>query len=462
MFWNIMKENIMFVNRESELAVLNREYERKGASFTVIYGRRRVGKTALIEEYIKDKPAIYVYVTERKLKEQLKQVTRQVVDYIGKDYLKNVEFAEFEQLLELLAEHIGEQKLVFVFDEYQNAAELDKSFSSMLMKVWDLKLKSKNIHLILCGSVISMMYSEVLVYSSPLYGRRTSNIHLKPLEFHHIEEFVKGVSKIDRMNIFASFGTIPKYLELYDDGKGFPDNLRDNILDKNSYLYHEVKFLLKEEIREPTTYFNILEAISDGETKIGKIGGRLSVPASYLTRYMRKLADLDIVEKEVPITESVPAKSKLGKYRIKDPFFKFWFYYVYRNYSFLEIGNTGYVMDEIERTFNEKFAAFAFEDYVKELLTRRPMEFLGFIPRKIGRWWNNSEEIDLVAVGDDRAAFIECKWRNQKVDYTVYADLVRKAEIVNIPQGLKKEYIIFAKSGFKDSVEKAEGLFYTY
>ena len=452
----------MFVNRENELAVLKQEYERKGASFTVIYGRRRVGKTALIGEYIKDKPAIYTYLTERNLKEQLKQISRQVVDYIGKDYLKNIEFTDFEQLLELLAEHIGDRKLIFVFDEYQNLAQLDKSFSSTLMKVWDLKLKSQDLHLILCGSVISMMYSETLSYSSPLYGRRTSNIHLKPLAFHHIGDFFKGASKIDRMQIYASFGTIPKYLELYDESKSFLENIRDKILNKDSYLYQEVKFLLKEEINEPTTYFNILEVISGGETKIGKIGSRLSVHASYLSRYMQKLADLDIVEKEVPITEKVPSKSKMGKYRIKDKFIQFWFYYVYRNYSYLEIGNVDYVLEEIKRTFNEKFVAFSFEDYVKELLTYNPLEFLGFRPRQIGRWWNNSEEIDLVAIGDDSAAFIECKWRNQKVGYTVYNDLTRKAALVNLPPGLEKNYVIFSKSGFKDNLENAAGRFYTY
>jgi AAA+ ATPase superfamily predicted ATPase len=439
----------MFVNRESELAVLDREYEKEGACFTVIYGRRRVGKTALIGQYIKNKPAVYFYVTERNLKKQLKQVTRQISEVIGNDYLKNVEFSDFEQLFQFFSEHIGDRKLVFVFDEYQNLVKLDQSFSSMMMKVWDLNLKFQNIHLILCGSVISMMYSEALSYDSPLYGRRTSNIHLKSLAFHHIGDFVPDASKIDWMNIYASFGTVPKYLELYEHKKDFLGNIRDNILDKNSYLYQEVKFLLKEEISEPTTYFNILETISDGETKIGKIGIRLSVQSSYLTRYMRKLVDLDIVEKEVPITEKTPSKSKMGRYVIKDKFIKFWFYYVYRNYSYLEIGNVDYVLDEIKRTFNEKFA-------------NKPLEYLGFIPRKIGRWWNNFEEIDLVAIGEDKAVFIECKWQTQKVGYPVYNNLTRKADIVDLPPGLKKVYVIFSKSGFKDNLEKAEGKFYTY
>jgi uncharacterized protein len=119
-------------------------------------------------------------------------------------------------------------------------------------------------------------------------------------------------------------------------------------------------------------------------------------------------------------------------------------------------------MEEIEAFFNEKFVSVAFEDYVKEIITLNPREYLGFVPRKIGRWWDNSNEIDLVAIGEDRVAFIECKWRNQPVDYSIYNALIQKAEKVNIPPNLEKEYVFFAKSGFKGNVENAEGRFITY
>jgi uncharacterized protein len=452
----------MFANREKELKVLNKEYQRKGSSFTIIYGRRRVGKTTLIREYIKDKPSIFFYATDASIDHQLRFFTDLIIDFIGKAYLKEITFNSFEQAFIFLSENIKNKKIVLAIDEYQNMSKLDSSFSSIIQKVWDNNLKTENIHLILCGSAISMMYSQTLSYSSPLYGRRTSSIFLKQMEFKHIAKFVKNISFEDQMNIFAAFGTIPKYLELFDANKSFIENVKNQILDKNSYLYNEVKFLIREEISEPVTYFTILEIISKGDTKIGKIASKMNVPASHLTRYMQRLIDLDIVKKEVPVTEKNPAKSKLGRYRIKDNFINFWFYYVFMNQSYLEIGNIDYVVDRIETSFNEKFVSFAFEDYVLEILLEYPIKYLGFIPIKIGRWWNNKEEIDIVAIGEKKVAFIECKWQSQKVGHNVLLELLRKSKLVKIDPNLEKVMAVFSKSGFKNGVEKARGKFFSF
>ncbi len=281
------------------------------------------------------------------------------------------------------------------------------------------------------------------------------------MKFVHIPEFIPGISPLDAMNVYASFGTIPKYLEIYDGQKDFLSNILGKVLNKDAYLYEEVRFLLKEEIGAGTTYFSILQTIALGETKLGGIAKRLGVPSNHLSRYLLKLIELDILEKEVPVTEKNPLKSKLGRYRIKDKFVQFWFRYVYRNSSLLEIGQTQYVMEEIQETFNQRFVAFAFEDYVKEVLLENPMQYLGFVPLKIGRWWNNKEEIDLVALGDEKIAWIECKWQNRLIGYEVYQALVEKSELVNVP--LQKEYLIFSKSGFKESLVNTENVkLYTY
>jgi AAA+ ATPase superfamily predicted ATPase len=272
---------------------------------------------------------------------------------------------------------------------------------------------------------------------------------------------VKGSSLIDQMNIFASFGTVPKYLELYDPEKTFMENVKERILDKNSYLYNEVKFLLKEDLKEPVTYFTILETIAKGESKIGKIAGKLNVSTSYLTRYMQRLIDIDILEREVPVTEDKPEKSKLGRYRIKDKFVNFWFHYVFMNQSGLEIGDMDHVVEQIETSFNEKFVSFAFEEYAMELIRNDPVRYIGFVPKKIGRWWNNREEIDIVAIGEKKAAFVECKWQNQKVGHRVLLDLTRKSESVPTGPNTEKTMVIFSKSGFSDGLEKADGRFFT-
>jgi uncharacterized protein len=463
MLHNIMRGVIMFINRNKELQLLNDEYKKKTASFTVIYGRRRIGKTSLIAEYIKDKPAVFFYATEMNLAYQLKEMAQLILDKINKPNLKGIEFNDFDSLIMFLANNLpDDRKFILVIDEYQQLAKLDPSFSGMLQKNWDMHLKDKNIHLILCGSVFSMMLNEVLSYSAPLYGRRTSNIHLKAIPFSHIGDFIPSADKYDLMNIYASFGTVPRYLEIYNDELSFTENLRQNIFDRNSYLYNEARFLLKEEISDISTYFTILEIISCGDTKIGNIGKKIGEHSSYLTRYLQKLIDLDIVEKEVPVLENNPLKSKLGRYRIKDQFVNFWFYYVYKNYSQLEIGNTEYVLKEVGSSFNEKFVSFAYEQYVKESILNDPIKYLGFIPDKIGRWWNNNEEIDLVAFDNNNIAFIECKWQNQPVGYDVYNGLLQKSAGIQCDPKLKKQYVIFSKSEPKKGLKEAECKIWVY
>ena len=441
-----MKDNIMFYNRENELQVLEKEYKRDGSAFTVIYGRRRVGKTALIYEYIKDKPSLFIYATEAAFAIQLENLKPQLLKLINKPYLKDIKLESFSQLFELLNEYGFDKKLVLVIDEYQNLCKVDKSFSSWLQMIWDMQLKSKNIHLILSGSVISMMHSEILDYSAPLYGRRTSNIHLKPLLFKYIKEFLPSVSKEEQMRIFASFGTIPKYLELYEEEKTFLENIRDNILNKNSFLYSEGNFLLRQELGEVSTYFSILETISKGDTKVGNIASKLQVPSTHITRYLLKLIDLDILMKEVPVTDTNPLKSKMGRYRFKDKFLQFWFFYVYKNYNLLEINQVDAVLKEIEKNFNDRFVSFAFEDFVAQDLMQNPSKYLDFVPKKVGRWWNKNEEIDLIAMDERNICFIECKWRNSVDKEQVLYQLVKKSKYVK--HNLKESFLVITKDDY--------------
>ncbi len=263
----------MFVDREHELQTLNKQYNLNGSSFVVLYGKRRVGKTTLIREFIKQKEAIYFYATEINISMQLKSFIKDMLEVLG---FGNISFDSFEDALIFLANNIGDKKLVLVFDEYQNLAKIDKSFSSVLQKVWDMHLQQTNIMLILCGSTISMMHSEVSNYSAPLYGRSTAIIHLKPLLARYIYDFVPNITFKEFMNIYASFGTIPKYLQLYQKDKRFIENLKEVILNKNFFLYSEGYFLPKQEINDVLTYFSILEAISKGATKLGNISSILS------------------------------------------------------------------------------------------------------------------------------------------------------------------------------------------
>ncbi len=441
-----MKGYIMFYNRKNELKTLEQEYQKLGSAFTVIYGRRRIGKTALIYEYVKDKPLLFIYATEANFLIQLENIKPQLLKLLNKPYLKDIKLESFTQLFELLNEYDFKQKLVLVIDEYQNLCKIDKAFSSELQRLWDMQLQQQNIHLILSGSVISMMHSEILDYTAPLYGRRTTNIHLKQLAFKYIKDFLPSVTKEDEMNIFASFGTVPKYLELYDVDKSFMENIRHNILNKNAFLYSEGNFLLKQELNDVSTYFSILETISKGSTKIGDIASRLQVPSTHITRYLAKLIDLDILLKEIPITESNPLKSKMGRYKFKDRFLNFWFYYVYKNYNQLEINQIDSVVDEIEMNFNDRFVSFAFEDFVAEDILYNPSKYIDFIPKKIGRWWNKNEEIDLVVMDEKHICFIECKWQNSVNKERVKHQLIKKSKLVK--HELEESFLVVSKEDF--------------
>jgi len=436
----------MFVNRVKELQAFEEEYAKKSSSFSVVYGRRRVGKTALISEFIKNKPHIYLYITLSELDSQVEAFSREIKKFVPEAMRNYLNFKSFEEGIEFLSTLELKQKLILVIDEYQYLASKDSAFSSKLQKIWDMKLQSSNIYLILCGSVLSMMQSEVLSYDAPLYGRRTSQFHIKPIKFSHIKEFLPTLDKLTQMLVFSSFGTIPKYLNEYDQTLSFKENIEKKILNKNSYLYSEGNFLLKDEINDPASYFGILKSIANGNRKIGAIASSLGVNSSYLSKYMLKLIELDIVQKEIPITETNPSKSKFGLYRIKDKFLNFWFYYVYKNYNYLEIEQTKTVLDEIELNFNDKFVSFAFEDFVLEDIVQNPQKYCDFTPNKIGRWWDNKQEIDIVAYDDKNILFIECKWQNKVNREEVRNKLIAKAS--GLAGEKKATYLVVTKDDY--------------
>ncbi len=439
-------ENIMFINRVNELSALETEYTTKKATFSVVYGRRRVGKTALLSQYIDNKPSIYLYITLSDLATQLAAFTQQIKQFVDPTLARHLDFESFEEALSFLASLTFDKKLVLVIDEYQYLAQLDKSFSSKLQRLWDMELQKSNIHLILCGSVLSMMHSEVLAYNAPLYGRRTSQFHIKAIKFSHLHQFLPQCSRLELMQVYASFGSIPKYLNEYDTSLSFVQNIETKMLNKNSYLYSEGNFLLKDEISDARSYFSILESISKGNTKIGHIGSSLSLASSYLSKYMQRLIELDIVVKETPITESNPLKSKFGRYKIKDKFLNFWFFYIFKNYNYLEIEQRQAVLDEIMVNFNDRFVSFAFEDYTLEDVVANPKKYMDFVPTKVGRWWNNKEEIDIVAFDDTNICFIECKWQNSVNVKQVHNKLVEKS--TQVKHNKKPSYVVATKEHY--------------
>lgn len=438
-----------FINRHREMETLTKEYQRE-KSFVVLYGRRRTGKTTLIKEFIKEKRAFYFFADKQSEIMQIERFKNQLAEYFKDEFIKKISITDWDTLFEYFFSKITDgEKFIFVIDEFQYLCMINKNFSSLFQRIYDEKIYNKNIMIILCGSLISMMYSEVLAYDSPLYGRRTAQIKLQPIKFNYYSEFFENKSHQELIEFYSITGGVPKYILEFDRNRSALWNIENSIFNKDNFLYSEPKFLLQEEINDLSRYFAILHSISSGNTKLSSICSQLGISSSGISPYLTKLIDLDILEKEVPITENID-NGKKGLYKIKDNYLKFWFSYVYPYQSYLEIENLIYPLERVKDSFN-LWVSKIYED-----LARESILYLAIPPfpiKKIGRWWDKSEEIDIVALGENKILFGECKWSSKKVGLSVLFALKEKSKKVSWNNQNREEYfILFSKAGFSDEL----------
>lgn len=446
-----------FIGRQAELAKLNAEYAHD-SSFVVIYGRRRVGKTTLIKEFLKEKTAFYFLATEELESQSMKRLAGVVARTTNNTLLQKATFIDWLDLFQVIADYKPEEKKVLVIDEFPYLVKTNPAFPSVLQNAWDELLKDSNVMLILSGSLIGMMQKHALSYESPLYGRRTAQMRLAPLSFTDIYEvqtmpFEKAVEQ------YGVTGGVPKYLEFFEDDRELAEQLRETVLSKSGFLYEEPNFLLKSESVTAVNYFSIIKAIADGHHKLGKIAGVLGQETSALTPYLATLADLGFIEKRTPVTEKNPEKSRKGLYFIADNFIRFWFRYVYPYKGELELDNMQIVMDEMSKDFTIGFLAFVYEDICKNIFANLcKTGAIPFVPSRIGSYWLNDydgdTEIDVCAVdGQNKLVFVgECKYHAKPVDAPVYFALKEKvanaSEIKKAYPGYDVIYGVFSKSGF--------------
>ena len=404
-----------FVDRENEMKYLNSEYEKKGSSLVILYGRRRIGKTSLIKEFGKNKDMIYFLATEESEIQNKKQLATLVFEKLNLEDMV-VSVTEWDSIFKLLINRKTNNKKVIVIDEFQYLGKTNSAFPSIFQRIWDNILKDENVMVILCGSLINMMEAQTLSYTSPLYGRRTGQIKLKQIPFKNYNEFFsKNLSEKTLIEKYAVTGGVPKYIESFTEGVNIYNEIQKNILNNQSYLYEEPYFLLQHEVSEVGSYFSIIKSIAAGNTKLGNISSNLSVSQTNLSKYLQTLINLDILEREIPITEDNPEKSKKGRYNIKDNYISFWFKFIYPYKGFLEMEEYDVVMDKIKRNFIDNHVSFVYENICKEKMWDLNVKGkLGFTFNKLGRWWNNTTEIDIVGYDSNGIDIIfgECKYIN--------------------------------------------------
>ena len=444
----------MFIGRERELASLNNLYNTDKFEFVVLYGRRRVGKTALINHFISGKNAIYFMGVESNAKQNLENFSKSVIEYAS-GIAADTSFASFQAALEAVFQLSEEERLILAIDEYPYVARAYKSLASTLQLLIDKYKDQSKMMLILCGSSMSYMEDYVLAYKAPLYGRRTAQIKLQPFDFMETCRYFRGFSAEDKAIAYGVMGGTPQYLLQMNDHLSIEDNIKNTYLNPTSSLYEEPTNLLKQEVREPAIYTAIITAIATGASRMSEISGKVGENTNVCATYLKNLVTLGIVQKETPYGEKA---SKKSIYSIDDNMFRFWYRFVPENVSMIARGAADLVYKRIEPHF-PTYMGKVFEEICKQYLWKlllsgkSPVEFTS-----LGRWWGNDPvhkcqaEIDIVGEQDKSTAlFAECKWTAEKVDISVLRMLMERSELFPYE---KKHYYLFSKSGFTKGCEE--------
>lgn len=446
-----------FIDREDEIRTLENEYARKGSALVILYGRRRVGKTTLISEFIKDKPALFFLASEESEAQNRSEFKDRAAEFINNDLLRDAKVSSWDTIFKTIMQTDFGAKPVIVIDEFQYIGKSNPAFPSVFQRIWEEQLKDKSVMVILCGSLISMMESQTLSYNSPLYGRRTAQMKLKQIPFHYYRQFFPDKSENELVEMYAVTGGVPKYIESFADVGDIYEGISENILNPSGYLYDEPQFLLQQEVSEVGSYFSIIKAIAAGNSKLSAIATLLEVKSTSLTKYLKTLIDLDILEREVPVTEDNPEKSKKGLYKIKDNYLRFWFAFVYPNLSFIESGNSRIVMNKIRKGFISSHVAFVYEDICREKMWNlSSQDTWPFYFSKIGRYWDSKTEIDVVALDPDDKNMIlgECKYWKDPVGINILRELEEKSKAISWNKAVRKTwYVLFSSSGFTPELE---------
>lgn len=442
-----------FVDRKAELETLQEQYNSHHSNFIIIYGRRRVGKTALISEFLRThENGMYFLATEESEQQNLKAFKYMVSEFIGNELLKSAD-VDWVSVFEQVSKYKPDEKKIIVIDEFQYIGQSNPAFPSVIQKAWDTIMKDSKIMFVICGSYISLMNSQALDYSSPLYGRRTAQIKLKQIEFKHYNEFYEDKSNKELIPFYAVTGGVPKYIEMFDSYKDIYSAIERNILNKQSFLYEEPYFLLQKEVSEIGSYFSLIKAIAFGNHKLSDISSEIGIKSTSITKYLKVLMDLDLVEREVPVTETNPEKSKSGLYKLTDNYIAFWFKFVYPYRSFLEKGETDYVINKIKSGFVQNYVAFIYEDIAREKMWELNINNTwAFNFDKLGRYWGAKiGEVDIVAIDslDKNLIVGECKYTKSEKGLDVLHLLEEKGEALKqLTKSKNIEYIIFSTGGF--------------
>lgn len=436
-----------FVNRTEELTRLRDCFDSSDTELAVVYGRRRLGKTRLVKQALEDYDGTVFYQARQKTRTlQLEQFVETAADaFPGIERIRQ----DWEPLFEYLAD----QDAIVVLDEFPYLIEQDESLPSVLQALFDHEFDASAATFVLVGSSISMMEEATLLGDSPLYGRSSLKLDVRQLPFDAAVEFLPDDATPDNaVRAWSVFGGVPYYLEELDPAASLGENIHRTVLTRHGSLHDDPEYVLRMELQEPTRYFSILEAIAGGATGRNEIAGATGIEYNQLSTYLNRLSRLRLIERRVPVTER-PERSKRSRYRIRDPFFRFWFRFLYGSPDrYDEVGDGAY--ERLIEPQMSDFVAPTFED----LCCRAVWTLYDEYPVvDVGQWWYQDHEVDVVGLTDaDVLIAGECKYRASPTDSSALSSLeAHVAELRWTPDGGEDrtcEYALFSRSGFTDAV----------
>lgn len=455
----------MFIGRERELASLKEFYDKDGIGMTVIYGRRRIGKSTLITEFAKDKKTIFYTATKVGKNRNLELFSKQVVDMLMPG-VEDISFNTTEAVFDFIDKNIGDEKVVLVIDELPYWAERDDALLSILQKYIDTVWNDKNLKIILCGSALSFMEKKVLSEKSPLFGRRDSQIKLEAFNYLDAAKFVSDYSYEDKAICYGITGGVAKYLSMIDPEKSIDENIVRLFFRTDGYMYDETRNLLTQEFSDISIVNNIVEQIASGENTLNIIAGKIGEKEQTVLYSLDKLINVGLVEKKKCITDE--KNKKKTQYVLKDYMFKFWYEFIPKATSVIEMGQGEVYYQKVVKPVLHSFMGSVFEEMCRYYTLKQGITGqYGCFVTTVGTWWGvenikdengdirtQSADIDVVALSetDKKAVIGECKFKNEKIDKGIYETLLRRGKLISAQYKVSK-YIFFSLSGYTDWFE---------
>lgn len=452
---DILNEPPPFINRTTELAALTAAWQQPGAQLLTLWGRRRVGKSTLLARFAADKHALYLYGTRLSERDILADLAAQAAQRFDAPYLRAAPFPSWSVALDELARQAQRERLLLIFDEFPYLNEVTPGLDTLIQRWWDQLHARANLMLIVAGSGHAAMQALTSA-TGPLHGRRTGQVEVQPFDYADAAAFYPHLAPDDRVRAYACFGGLPAYLSPWLDHPGpLPTMLAQTMLTPGHRLFREGEEVLRTEFHQETLYASILRAVAAGEGRpsdIARAVGRHS--ADEIFDHLRRLQELRFLQREAPVTDWARPRSQRARYRLADPYLRFWFRFISPFQAPIQLGQAAAVWrNEIAPALDEFVARTTWEAVCEQALWRRVATDTLTTPlMQLGRWWDNEDEIDLVGLWHDRATLVgECKWTNAPVGLGELTRLQQKAH--KLPLAEAPQWVLCSRSGFTPELQ---------